>query len=72
MLALEPIVRGRERWIMRRRAMKRTQNHLLAKSVVSGFAKKCGKWICKKCGECICKKCGKWICKKCGDLQKKV
>ena len=39
MLALEPIARGRERWIMRRRAMKRTQNRLLAKSVVSGFAK---------------------------------
>ena len=39
MLALEPIVRGRERWIMRRRAMKRTQNRLLAKSVVSRFVK---------------------------------
>ena len=51
MLALEPIVRGRERWIMRRRAMKRTQNRLLAKSVVSGFAKKCGKWICQKVWE---------------------
>ena len=47
MLALEPIVRGRERWIMRRRAMKRTQNRLLAKSVVSGFAKKIhlGIWL---------------------------